>query len=170
MFEIIITGQETGGKALMYSAIGRKGIRRMVPTYRAFVQKDGKETVFEFAVTRKCRQEVFGGARPRDYRQGHECPPNRADQPYLGRITTSGRLGFSIMLYELGCPKRETLRGVGRHLRRGIKIHFGPACSFGCMAIAGGQKGYARFVKAFRSFEAEGHKLFNVRVLERIPN
>lgn len=164
---IIIAGEPTERRALMYSRIGKRGLRKMVTTYRALVEDDDGELLFEFAVTRKSRREVFKGGKPRDYRIGNECPPNLPGKPYLGRITEAGRLGFAIMLYEEWCPKRETLRGEGRHKRTGIKIHHGPASSRGCMAVAGGGRGYDRFVRAFKRLREKHGPIFRVLVLER---
>ncbi len=164
---IIITGEPTEQRALMYSRIGKRGLRKMVTTYRALVEDNDGELLFEFAVTRKSRREVFKGGKPRDYRIGNECPPHVPGRPYLGRITRTGRLGFSIILYEEWCPNRETLRGEGQHKRTGIKIHHGPATSLGCMAVAGAKKGYRRFVRAFKVFEEKYGPVFKVLVFER---
>lgn len=168
MLEIVIRGEPTGPRTLMYSAIGQKGLTHMVPTYPVIVHDEHGEILYQFSVTRRSRREVFNGTKPRDYRQGRECPPNMAGHPYLGRITTAGRLGFAIMIYEPWCEKGESLRGVGRHLRKGIKIHYGPATSFGCMAIASGAEGYRRFVEMFTILgQQHGMPMF-VTVEERV--
>ena len=168
MLELIISGKPEGPETLMYSAIGQKGLERMVPTYPVIVHDEHGEILYQFSVTRRCRREVFNGTKPRDYRQGRECPPNMAGHPYLGRITTAGRLGFAIMLYEKWCEKGESLRGAGRHLRKGIKIHYGPATSFGCMAIAGGAEGYRRFVEMFTVIGKQHGMPMFVTVEERV--
>ncbi len=168
MLELIISGKPTGPMDITYSAMGQKGLVQKVPTYPVIVHDEHGEIVFEFAVTRKYRCEVFNGAKPRDYRPGRSCPPNMTGHPYLGRVTTAGRLGFAIMLYEDRCPQKETLWGVGRHPRKGIKIHYGPARSSGCMAIAGGPDGYQRFEKMFTLLQQLHGSPFFVTVEERV--
>lgn len=167
MLEVIVTGEPSGKKALMYSELNKKGLRKMVPTYPVLVRDEHGNILFEFEVTRLCRDEVFFGGKARDYRPEHECPPSRPEEPYFGRPTRAGRLKFAFMLYEAGCPAEETLTGQGTEPRKGIKIHIGPATSLGCMAVAGGEKGYRRFKRAFTDFQAGHGRDFRVKVLER---
>ncbi len=162
MLKIIISS-EVVGKALMYEYLGKKGDRKFVPTYQVYVY-DGSHCIFKFTVTRQSAKEVFRQGEALDYGENGECPP--ADF-YLGRITESGRLGFSIMLYENWCPAKESLIGRSHFIRKGVKIHKGPGSSLGCMMVAGGQRGYKRFVKAFtRINEIHGH-IFRVVVEDR---
>lgn len=168
MLELIISGKPIGPETLMYSAMGQKGQTQMVPTYPVIVHDEYGEIVYEFSVTRRCKCEVFDGAKSRDYGENGECPPNQVGQPYMGRITTAGRLGFAIILFETWCEKKETLRGIGQHPRKGIKIHYGPATSYGCMAIAGGQEGYRYFKEIFGVLQQLHGGPFFVTVEERV--
>ncbi len=146
---IVITARIVG-KTIQYEKLGKRGQKRMVPTYFAELLDDtDRASRFTFAVTRDSALIVFGKKKIR-YRKGGECPPNRTCTPYRGKIVYPKRNGFSLRLYESWCQRQYSLTGTGPIERQHILIHAGPASGLGCMSVAGGARGFARFERALQ--------------------
>ncbi len=155
MLFIIITGSKLG-KTHFYEKIGRQGRRTIVPTYRAELGRfDGTGEKFHFRVTRDAAQIVFGQRKKR-FLRGGECPPSKTCVPYRGRIHFGTRNGFALLLFEAQSPTKNTLTGQGKVIRSEIMIHRGPSSSLGCMAVAGGKRGYRAWQRALQEFAATG--------------
>jgi hypothetical protein len=146
---IVITGELTGQKALLYERVKRQGRRRLVPTYRAFAHCTRTQESFPFAVVRDTSTQVFEGLED-PYSQGGECPPSLL--PYRGVVREDGDVGFRIQLIETSGEHTDTLLGQGSVMRRHIQIHFGAAASNGCIMVAGRRREYrTRFERTLRA-------------------
>ncbi len=153
MLYVIITGSPIG-RTHFYEKIGRRGRRTLVPTYRAELGCfDGTGAQFHFAVTRDAAQVVFGQRKKR-FLRGGECPPSKTCAPYRGRIHVGRRNGFALLLFDEHSPTKSTLVGQGSVVRSEIMLHSGPSSSLGCMAIAGGRRGYRAWQRALKKFTA----------------
>lgn len=153
------------GKTWQYELLGRRGHRRLLPTYHAELGDEcDPSTRIYFAVTRDSALVVFG-KRMRRYTKGGECPPHYPCKPYRGRIRYAKRNGWCLALYEQGFYRRDgtpdwsTLQGTGKLKRRHTLIHAGPASGFGCLSVAGGRRGFARFKKALTRILSEGEEI-----------
>jgi hypothetical protein len=135
------------GKTWLYAEIGPSGRRTLVPTYAAEMGEEKSGFRFRFSVTRDSAAVVFRHLQER-YALGGECPPTKVCKPYRGRLRLLPRNGMSLILWEEGYDNRHTVRGVGTVARSSILIHRAPASSLGCMGIAGGRRGYTRWVTA----------------------
>lgn len=148
---ILITGQKTGRRAVLYEKLGRQGRQALVPTYQAELGRyDGESSTYRFTVTRDSSPVVFGQSRGRFGLVG-ECPPSRTCAPYRGRLHQSQRSGqTAVMLSESNLAARNGLLGQGQLLRTDIMIHRGPACSLGCLTVGGGRRGYVNWLQALQ--------------------
>jgi hypothetical protein len=149
VINIIITGEITGKRALLYELLGRKGRRKFVPTYVAFAECCAMQGRFAFSVVRDSSPQVFSGLRDR-YDEGGECPPS-GEIPFIGIVRDDGLVGFRIQLFDSWCERRETLTGEGSIPRRHVQIHVGAAASHGCIMVAGRRRWYySEFEKQLR--------------------
>jgi hypothetical protein len=154
VIKITVTGRLTGNKALLYEFPGRKGGRKFVSTYTAFVQCVPTREWFEFSVIRDSSAHVFGGIPQNPYGEYGECPPC-AGTPYRGLVREDGKVGFRIQLFEAGCENADTLVGQGSIPRKHLQIHFGAAAAYGCIMVAGRRRLYhASFEKRIRAMLA----------------
>jgi hypothetical protein len=150
MLCIIITGQISNApKARLYQKGGRTGPFRLVPTYKAIAVDTKTKQRIDFSVTRWSSRVVFNNQLEK-YGTYGECPPNKKQKPYFARPEEHHSKTFALKLFEETDPERIELRGQGSTTRSHIMIHKGPGCSLGCIMIAGGKKGHARFTKKIK--------------------
>ena len=139
---IVITGN-IAGRTWFYEELGKQGRKILVPTFYANLTRvDG--SLFWFAVTRDSAEVIFRGLKNRFDRLG-ECPPNKTCNPYYGTKHIAPRNGTCLLLNEGKDSEGRYLVGQGQERRRSILIHSGPASSLGCMAVAGGKRGWKAF-------------------------
>lgn len=139
---IVITGHQAG-KTWLYEKVGRKGRKKLVPTYHANIEKpDG--SLFWFAVTRDSARIVFGTETER-FLFGGECPPSKQANPYFAKHQKAPRNGDCLLVFEDHRGEGYVLCGTESVERRSILIHAAPASSLGCFGVAGGTYGYKNF-------------------------
>lgn len=147
MITLTITG-EVVGQAHFYEKTRRRGRRILVPSYRAIAYDQATGEQLIFAVTRDCQLTAFNTDTAHRYQMYGECPPNREEVPYTGKIGTHSNGTFCIRLSEPELFRgRNQLFGAGEAVRSDIMIHVGPGTSVGCLMVAGGMRALRRLEK-----------------------